>query len=232
MPELGDSLFTQPPWKKSAFGGWQLHLDLPPLLDLDEVFAKIQAQASADNPPNWLQLPAWTPPGPTQTWLTPPPAPPPNLWAAPPTLPKPQTPWSDPQTRTASVGDLLKAVLAVPAVKQAKDTLEVDAQSELSRVWQATKDDPKTWAFWVPAIVGVGAAAYLAGTRLDPIKGLGTTDLPVFKNSVAVPWMPALKIAWTYDSTVNKALTDPMHPKRYDIGIQVDVMQLIRDIRK
>jgi hypothetical protein len=106
------------------------------------------------------------------------------------------------------------------------------AQSELGRVWQATKDDPKTWAFWVPAIVGVGAAAYLAGTRLEPVKSLGTTGLPIFKNSVAVPWMPALKIDWSYDSTINNTLTDPLHPKRFDIGLQVDVMQLIRDIRK
>jgi hypothetical protein len=144
----------------------------------------------------------------------------------------PQTPWSDAPPRAATVGDLFKAVLTVPAVKNAKDTLEADAQSELGRVWQATKDDPKTWAFWVPAIVGVGAAAYLAGTRLEPVKSLGTTGLPIFKNSVAVPWMPALKIDWSYDSTINNTLTDPLHPKRFDIGLQVDVMQLIRDIRK
>jgi hypothetical protein len=234
MPELGDSLFPQPPWKRRSLGGWQLHLDLPPLLDLSDVFAKIHGQASADTPPSWLTLPAWVPPA-QPNWLTPPPAATPNPWAAPP-KPQPQNPFGDDKTKPATAGDLLKAVLMVPAVKDAKDKLEADAQSELGRVWQQTKSDPTSWPFWLPVVVGVGATAYLAGTRLDPVKNLGTTDVPgvssVFKNSVAVPWMPSLSIDWTYDSTLNQTLTDPLHPKRFDIGLKLDVMKLIRDMKK
>jgi hypothetical protein len=232
MPELGETLFPRPPWKRPLFGGWQLHLDMPPLLDLDEVMSRIRGQINAGSPPDWALLPAWTPPTPPPAWLTPPPAATPSPWTAPPKPPQPQTPWSDSQTKPASVGDLLKAVLEVPAVKTAKDQLQADAQSEMGRLWQATKNDPTAWAFAVPVLVGVGASAYLAGTRLDPVKNLGTTDVPlvssVFKNSVAVPWFPALKIDWTYDSTLNKTLTDPLHPKRYDIGLTLDVLKLIR----
>ena len=47
-----------------------------------------------------------------------------------------------------------------------------------------------------------------------------------------MPWIPALKIDWTYDSTLNKTLTDPLHPKRVEVGLKLDVMQLIRDMKK
>src|SRR5262245_5231867 len=92
LPELGETLFPAPPWKRRLLGGSQLHLDLPPEFDFAESLEFLRLRLSSSTPPAWSLQPAWLP-APQPAWLTAPTPPAkPNPWVAPPKPPEPQTP--------------------------------------------------------------------------------------------------------------------------------------------
>ena len=233
MPQLGESLFPQPPWNQPLVDGLRLHLDLPPILDLDAATEQVLRMLDSTNPPDWalpsalpllgLPIPAAGLPAPP----TPSPTPRANPWSKP---PQPNgMPWTDPP-RPATVGDLTKAILKVPAVDDALKGLEKQGQSLLNRNFQLMKQHPESLLLEVPCVVAAGYAAYLVGTKFDPVAQASTGSLPGFSSSVSLG-LPGLKLKWTYEDTVQHALTDPGHPKKWSAGVELDVNELLRSIK-
>lgn len=145
--------------RRPSLLGDDMHLTLDP--DIQAQMQAIQAMQAALTPaalrPNLLQLPSnvgqQPPPGPLQG-----PAPP----QQPPLVPRGEGP-SEP--RAASAGDLVGAIMAVPAIDSAITNLQTQAVDRVRRDWRDLGTGGQATVITSLAVIGGGA---LAGVMTDP----------------------------------------------------------------
>jgi Domain of unknown function (DUF4157) len=186
---LGPALQRQTPGEDEGFRwprsqrqpAYQLHLD-------PQIEAEIQAaqQARLLLAPETVRLSLsdldldailGTPPPP---WLTTPSPPPPA-----PLVPAGAGP-SEP--RQATPGDLLRAVMRVPAIDSALTTLQTRAGDQVTRDWRSLSTGGRVALISQTALIGGGA---LAGVLSDP--GARTFTLGLIQNrDIPVPGVPGL----------------------------------------
>jgi hypothetical protein len=80
-----------------------------------------------------------------------------------------------------------------------------------------------------PIIVSAGASfglGALTAARAKPLADLETKSLPGFSGVAELP-VPGLSFLWRYDSTLGKGFSEPLRPRSWGVGFQLDVLKLV-----